>query len=125
MYTVADINLLNFRDEKSLEYLQNTVNYLDPDQLELLDLITKKISLKDEYGDHFVCKDTIFELSAEYFADPFKFTMSFYLDNTDKSNQCSAEGLLVRTYFNLLFTIYDPCDLPRIKNYVLENLRSL
>ena len=125
MYTVADINLLNFRDEKSIEYLQNTVDHLDQDQLYLLDIITKKISLKDEYGDHFVCKDNIFDLSAEYFADPFKFTMSFYLDNTDKSCQCSAEGLLIRSYFNLLFTIYDPRDLPKIKDYILENLRSI
>lgn len=125
MYTVADINLLNFRDEKSVEYLQTSVDYLDRDQLELLVLITKKISLKDEYGEHFLCKDTILDLAAEYFEDPFKFTMTFYLDKTDKSNQSSSEGLLVRSYFNLLFTIYNPNDLPKIKQYILDNLRSL
>lgn len=125
VWTVKDINLLNFSDEESLKYLQNTINNLNKKQLKLLVLLTKKINLKDVNGEYFKSEDTIMDLSADYFLNAYTFTLDFYIAKTYDREQSSAGGLLVRYYFNLLFTNYSSEDLKIIKFHIKENLRSL
>lgn len=125
MYSVDNINLLNFSDDESYLYLQSLADFAPKKHLELMKLITDTLILRDIYGKYFRSEETIEELRAKFFKKPDEFTKNFYIDNINYTDQSSSGGFLVRSWFCLLFTNYQEEDLFRIEEHIRDNIRSL